>query len=94
MVILNFKRDVKTCSNTTIESDIKNISNLEFICGLDVKNKHIIKPKKKKKPKPKIDHGVIRYDDYLNSLKYMEKYKCDVEKFKTKCDKYYTYDID
>jgi hypothetical protein len=95
MVILNFKQNVKTCSNKTIEIDIKYISNLEFICGLDVKNKNTLKSiKKKKKPKPKIDHGATRFDDYLNSSKHVKNYKHDIDKFKTMCDKYYTYDID
>lgn len=92
MVILNFKQCVKKKEESC---EVFKEIHLDdgFVCGLDIKNRHVLKPKKIKR-KPKIDHGVIRFDDYLNSIKQMEHYKCDIEKFKEKCEKYYTYDID
>jgi hypothetical protein len=88
MVILNFKQNVKSVSDETIDENINNITHLEFICKLDVKNKLILAPK----PKPKPDIGLSQF---INNKKIVKKKK-NLKKDKYDIDKYDTkkYDIE
>jgi hypothetical protein len=92
MVILNFKQNVKSVSNTSIEENINNVTSLEFICKLDVKNKIKLLPK----PKPKKDIGLLIFTNNKVSKKKcdIKKNKYVIEKNKNDVDIYDSYDND
>lgn len=93
MVILNFKQNVKSVSDETIDENINNIAHLEFICKLDVKNKLTLIPK----PKPKPDIGLLKFTNNKKIVKNKKKcdvYKCNIQKYKDDIDTCYIYDID
>lgn len=92
MVILNFKQNVKSVSDETVEECVNKIACLEFMCKLDMKNKLILLPNKKPKINNDYDYGLVNFTDKKSSK---TEYKHDIiKKNKNSINKYDSYDDD